>query len=87
MDLDALLRHYLGTDDPEAADPATLARARERIAIDFGVERDAARRFALWSLLTVLGDAPDPRDAFDDVATRDAAFAFTRLMAAADEGD
>ena len=49
------------TDDPGVADPATLAPRDERIALDFGVERDAGRRFALWALLAVLGDAPDPR--------------------------
>lgn len=80
MELDALLRHYLATEDPAGADQAAIGRALERIGIDFGVERDPGRRFALWSLMTMLGDAPDPRDAFEDAATRDAAFAFARLL-------
>ncbi len=80
MDLDNLLRHYLGTADPSGATPDALAEASRRIALDFGLERDVGRRFALWSLLAVLGDPPDPRDAFKDARSRDAAFAFSRLL-------
>lgn len=64
MDLDALLRHYFGGDALETADPAALARGKERLAIDFGVERDPGRRFALWTLMEALGFAPLPADAF-----------------------
>lgn len=87
MDLDALLHHYLGADDPAAVDPAAVAEAHARIGLDFGVERDEGRRFALWSLMAVLGDAPDPRDAFDDAKTREAAFAFGRLLRHVDPDD
>lgn len=63
MDLDQLLSHYFGTD-PDDADPATLAAARERIGIDFGIERDPSRRFALWTLMAALDFAPPPAEAF-----------------------
>lgn len=87
MDLDGLLLHYLGVDEPSRATPQGLAEARQRISLDFGLERDAGRRFALWSLLAVLGDPPDPRDAFEDAKSRDAAFAFSRLLRHGDEDD
>ncbi|MEP9402258.1 hypothetical protein [Sphingomonas sp. VNH70] len=64
MDLDQLLRHYFGTDDPHDAALSVQGRAHEAIAIDFGVERDPARRFALWSLMDALGFAPVPAEAF-----------------------
>lgn len=65
MDLDALLTHYFGTDDPDAIDgDATRARGEERLRIDFGVERDPSRKFALWVLMEGLGIAPLPAEAF-----------------------
>jgi len=65
MDLDQLLSHYFGTADPDTADPATIDTARERMAIDFGVERDPSRRFALWTLMDAMGFAPLPAEAFE----------------------
>lgn len=73
MDLEALLRHYFGIADLEALGPGQLARGREKLALDFGVEREAGRRFALWALMEALGDAPSPAEAFDDPALRRAA--------------
>jgi hypothetical protein len=73
MDLDDLLQHYFSGRDFAALDEEQLDRARERIAIDFGTERDAGRRFALWALLHALGTAPDPATAFKDPAERKAA--------------
>ena len=74
MDLDALLLHYFGTDDPGAIGAQALADGKERLAIDFGVEREPSRRFALWSLMDALGFAPVPADAFPkDPALRRAA--------------
>jgi hypothetical protein len=79
MDLDTLLHHYFGTHDLATADAATLDRARERIAIDFGVEREPGRKFALWVLMETLGFAPPPADAFVKFpALRDAAYDFQR---------
>jgi hypothetical protein len=65
MDLDALLFHYFGTDDPEAIDTATRAEGDHRLAVDFGTEREPSRRFALWSLMEALGTAPPPSEAFE----------------------
>jgi len=74
MDLDALLHHYFGTHDPEAIDPEAFAAGKERLSIDFGVEREPGRRFALWTLMEAFGFAPLPAEAFDkDPALRRAA--------------
>ncbi len=75
MDLDSLLHHYLG----DATDEAALASARERLGIDFGIERDPARRFALWALMHGLGIAPDPATAFKTPRERAAAENYDRL--------
>jgi hypothetical protein len=72
MDLDAMLLHYFGTGDLDALDEAAIEAGRERVAIAFGTERDAGRRFALWILLHALGSAPDPA-LFDDPKDRKAA--------------
>ena len=66
MDLDALLLHYFGTDDPGALDEAGVVQGVERLRIDFGVEQEPSRKFALWTLLEGLGVAPDPAEAFDE---------------------
>lgn len=65
MDLDALLLHYFGTDDLDRVDAAARAAGEQRLAIDFGVEREPSRRFALWSLMDALGTAPPPAEAFE----------------------
>ena len=65
MDLDTLLLHYFGSDDPDAIDPGALALGKEKLAVDFGVERDPGRRFALWTLMDALGFAPLPAEAFE----------------------
>ena len=64
VDLDTLLLHYFGTDDPDAISPETLVLGKEKLAVDFGVERESGRRFALWTLMEALGFAPLPADAF-----------------------
>lgn len=74
MDLDQLLAHYLGTADLDAIPQAQLGAAQERMGIDFGVERDPSRRFALWTLMDALGFAPVPAEAFEkEPALRQAA--------------
>jgi hypothetical protein len=65
MDLDTLLHHYFGTDELETLAPDAFAAGKERLAIDFGVEREPSRRFALWTLMEALGDAPPPAEAFE----------------------
>jgi hypothetical protein len=64
MDLDDLLTHYFGTDDPEAVSTEALDRGKEALAIDFGLEQEPGRKFALWALMEALGFAPFPADAF-----------------------
>jgi hypothetical protein len=64
MDLDQLLAHYFGTADLDALPAAALDAAQERIGIDFALERDPSRRFALWTLMDALDFAPVPAEAF-----------------------
>ena len=64
MDLDILLRHYFGTDDPDTISDLGFTLGSERLRIDFGTEREPGRRFALWTLMEVFGIAPPPADAF-----------------------
>lgn len=65
MDLDALLTHYFDTDEPGALDDAARARGEERLRIDFGVEQEPSRKFALWVVMEGLGIAPLPAEAFE----------------------
>lgn len=79
MDLDILLDHYFGTDDPAAIDPDHFVLGKERLAIDFGSEREPGRRFALWTLMEALGFAPLPAEVFaepEDAMLREAADAY-----------
>lgn len=64
MDLDTLLYRYFATDDLAAVDATTLERGCEQLGIDFGVEQEPSRKFALWVLMEALGMAPPPADAF-----------------------
>ena len=59
MELDDQLRRYFGTDDLAAVTPAAMEAGVEKMLVDFGLEKDRARRFALWTLLHMLGRAPD----------------------------
>ncbi|ANI79978.1 MULTISPECIES: hypothetical protein [Sphingobium] len=79
MDFDDQLHRYFGSADLDAVPPAAIAAGVERMRVDFGLEKDRGRRFALWSLLFLLGAAPD-LDAFDDPADRDAARDFMDMM-------
>ena len=79
MNLDDQMRRYFGTDDLAAVEPAALAAGIERMQVDLGLERDRARRFALWALLHMLGAAPDLDVAFADPRDRDAARDFMDL--------
>ena len=64
MDLDALIHHFFGTDDPSALTETEFEHGLERLKIGFGVEREPSPRFALWTLMDALGVAPLPADAF-----------------------
>jgi hypothetical protein len=51
----------------------------ERMQVDLGLEKDRSRRFALWALMYMLGQAPDLERVFPDPADRDAARNFMDL--------
>lgn len=86
MDFDDLLQRYFGTTDLAEASPAVQAAGIDRLRVDLGLETDRNRRFALWSLLYMLGQAPDLDVAFKDEADREAARNLMDLLAAS-EGD
>ncbi len=79
MHFDDQLHRYFGTTDMDSLPPAAMAAGIERMRVDLGLEKDRGRRFALWSLLFLLGDAPDLDVAFKDAADRDAAHTFMEL--------
>lgn len=86
MDLDGLLHHYFGTSDMLEASPAIQAAGIDRLRVDFGLETDRSRRFALWSLLYMVGQAPDLDVAFKDEADQEAARNLMDLLAASGDG-
>jgi len=86
MDLDDLLVRYFGVSDLAAVSPAVQDAGLDRMRVDLGLETDRDRRFALWSLLYVLGQAPDLDVVFKEEADREAARNFMDLMAA-NQGD
>ena len=82
MDLNDLLARYFGASDLAEVSPAVQQAGVDRLRVDFGLEKDRDRRFALWTLLYVLGQAPDLDVAFEDDADRDAARNLMDLLAA-----
>ena len=82
MDFDDLLVRYFGTSDLSEASPAVQEAGIDRLQVDLGLETDSARKFALWSLLYMLGHAPDIDVAFADEGERDAARNLMDLIAA-----
>jgi hypothetical protein len=87
MDFDDQLRRYFGTDDLTTIAPTTLETGLDRMRVDLGMEKDRARRFALWSLLYMFGGSPDLDVAFDNEDDRNAARDFMDMMAKAQESD
>lgn len=79
MDFEDLLVRYFGSDDLPGVSPDALTAGVERMRVDFGMEKDRGRRFALWALLHMLGHAPDLDVAFKDERDRDAARNFMDL--------
>lgn len=73
MDFDQLLIGFFGTDDLSNLEPDQVAIGVDRLRLQFGLEKDSGRRFALWCLMFMLGIAPDLDVAFKDPADRDAA--------------
>lgn len=80
MDLDDQLRRYFGTSDFSAITQSGLSAGLERMAVDFGLEKDRGRRFALWAMMHMLGHGPDLEVAFPDPADRDAARDFMDML-------
>lgn len=85
MDLDDVLQRYFATTNLEEVSSAAHAAAIDRMRVDFGLEKDRGRRFALWSMLYMLGEAPDLDVAFADEADREAARNLMDLLAAEGE--
>jgi len=83
MDLDDLLRRYFATDDIDAVPGPALAAGIERCQVDLGLETDPGKRFALWTLLYMLGAAPDLDEFFESHEEREAARNFMDLLDAA----
>lgn len=80
MDFDDQLQRYFGTGDLSAITLAAMSGGMERMAVDFGLEKDRGRRFALWTLMHMLGAAPDLDVAFKDEKDRNAARDFMDLI-------
>ena len=80
MDFDDQMRRYFGTADLASLTPAALTSGIEHMAVEFGLEKDRSRRFALWTLMFMLGAAPDLDVAFKDAADRDAARDFMDMI-------
>lgn len=80
MQFNDQLRQFFGTDDLAAVAPEALQAGIERMQVEFGLESDRGRRFALWALLYMLEASPDLDIAFPDPADRDAARDFMDLL-------
>ena len=87
MQFDDQLHRYFGTTDLAAVTPGAMAAGVERMQVDLGLETAPERRFALWSLLFILGAAPDLDTAFDNEADRNSARNFMELMEQATGGE
>ena len=74
------MRRFCGTDELGAVSPAAMASGIERMQVEFGLETDKGRKFAMWSLLYMFGSAPDLDVAFKDERDRDAARTFMDLL-------
>lgn len=82
MNFDDLLQRFFGTADLSEVSPTMLEAGTDRLRVDLGLETDRQRRFALWSVLYLLGHAPDLDVAFKDEGDRDAARNLMELLAA-----
>jgi len=87
MEFDDQMRRFFGTDDLGNVSPEAMASGIERMQVEFGLETDKGRRFAMWSLLYMLGAAPDLDTAFEDAGDRDAARRFMDLLDEVNAGE
>jgi hypothetical protein len=79
------MQNYFGTRDLAAIDPEATRAGVERMRVDFGLEKDRGRRFALWTLLHMFDAAPDLDVAFEHEEDREAARNLMDLMAQAND--
>jgi hypothetical protein len=79
------MQNYFGTRDLAAIDPEATRAGVERMRVDFGLEQDRGRRFALWTLLHMFDAAPDLDVAFEHEEDREAARNLMDLMAQAND--
>lgn len=86
MDFDDQLRRYFGTTDMASIAPTTLTAGIDRMGVEFGMEKDRGRRFALWTLMYMFGAAPDLDVAFASDEDRNAARDFMDMMDRAQQG-
>lgn len=80
MDFDDQLQRYFGTTDLTAIEPEAMNAGIEHMRVDFGLEKDRGRRFALWAVLYMLGTRLDLDKAFENEADRNSARNFMDLM-------
>lgn len=80
MDFDDQLQRYFGTADLSSIQPEAMDAGIEHMRVDFGLEKDRGRRFALWAVLYMLGTHLDLDKAFEDETDRDSARNFMDLM-------
>jgi hypothetical protein len=86
MNLDDLLKRYFDTTDPGQASLTVQEAGIDRLKVDLGLETDRHKRFAFWSLLYMLGHAPDLDVAFEDRTDQEAARNLMDLLAASGDG-
>ena len=82
MDLDDLLHRYFGTSDTAELSRNAREAGLERLRVDFGLETDRGKRFALWALLFLFSAAPDLDVAFKQESDREAARNLMDMLAA-----
>ncbi|NVD44759.1 hypothetical protein [Qipengyuania atrilutea] len=85
MQLDDLLYRNFGARSLDELSDGARAAGVDKMQVDLGLSRDPGERFALWSVLYLLGSAPDLDVAFPDPDDREAARNFMDLMARTDE--
>lgn len=85
MDFDDLLHRYFGSAAIPEIQPGALAAGIERMQVDFGLEQDRGKRFALWSLLYLLGASPDLEASFEMHTDREAARDLMAMLAATEQ--
>lgn len=87
MNFDDLLARYFGTADLADVSPSAREAGLDRLRVDFGLATDRARRFALWAVLHLLGEAPDLDVAFQHEEDREAARNLMDLLARVADAD